>query len=188
MHKTKMCVSRGETLFGHQFRLELLFFFLSPVSVAVHQQLLCHLGEVHGRMKGSLLLSLSLGCPKQSPPPLPPSLSQSSPAGFTFSKYHHSSPGRGAGGGGVLGGYGRGPVTGQCVCPSPLLFSSPQAAKNIGLCHRQQPHSAFTPLTMELQIYSGVERPAPFYCSLPLHPCLLPPSYSAFFLCVALFA
>lgn len=77
-------------------------------------------------------------------------------------------------------GYGRGPVKGQCVCPSPLLFSSPQAAENIGLCHRQQPHSSLTSLTMELQIYSGEERPAPFYCSPAPSPLSLAPSYSAF--------
>lgn len=118
-------------------------------------------------------------CDLPSSLPLPPSLSQSSPAGFTFSKYHHSSPGRGAGRGGRVG-YGRGPVKGQCVCPSPLLFSSPQAAENIGLCHRQQPHSSLTSLTMELQIYSGEERPAPFYCSPAPSPLSLAPSYSAF--------
>lgn len=79
------------------------------------------------------------------------------------------------------GGYSRGPVTGQCVCPSPLLFSSPQAAENIGLCRRQQPHSSLTTLTMEFQIYSGEERPAPLYCSLAPSPLSLAPSHSAFF-------
>lgn len=83
--------------------------------------------------------------------------------------------------GGGLGGYGRGPVRGQCVCPSPLLFSSPQAAENIGPCHRQQPHSSLTLLTMELQIYSGEERPTPFYCTLAPSPLSLAPSSFFFF-------
>lgn len=85
--------------------------------------------------------------------------------------------------------YGRGPVKGQCVCPSappPLhrLFSSPQAAENIGLCHRQQPHSSPTSLTMRLQIYSGEERPAPFHCSPAPSPLSLapPPPVLLFFL------
>lgn len=168
------CDWEQETLFGQKFRLQLFFSFPSPVSVAVHRQYM-----------GDWRAAFCWVCPCDLPSslPLPPSLSQSSPAGFTFSKYHHSSPGRGAEGGGVgvLGGYGRGPVKGQCVCPSPLLFSSPQAAENIGLCHRQQPHSSLTTLTMELQIYSGEERPAPFYCSPAPSPLSLAPSYSAFF-------
>lgn len=79
-----------------------------------------------------------------------------------------------------MGGVGQGASNGGSVCPSPLLFSSPQAAENIGLRHRQQPHSSLTRFTMELQIYSGEERPAPFYCSLAPSPLSLAPSYSAF--------
>lgn len=35
------------------------FFLLLPISVVVCQQWACHLGEVYGRLKGSLLLCLS---------------------------------------------------------------------------------------------------------------------------------
>lgn len=124
---------------------------------------------------------------------LPPSLSQSSPAGFTFSKYHHSSPGRGAGGGwvGEGGGFRQGASNGAECAPHPS-FSSPQAAENTGLCHRQQPHSSLTTSTMGLQIYSGEARPTPFSCSLAPSPLSLAPPIQLFFppachpLCLAL--
>ncbi len=48
-----------ETLFGHKFRHQHFLSLLSPVSVVMCQQPACHVGEVYGRLKDSLLLSLS---------------------------------------------------------------------------------------------------------------------------------
>lgn len=64
MHKTKISLSgfdyaseslydgRQEILFGHGF-------FSKPFLWLCAKQSACHLGEVYGRLKGSLLLSLS---------------------------------------------------------------------------------------------------------------------------------
>lgn len=65
------------------------------------------------------------------------------------------------------------------VAPRPLLVFS----ENPGLlCHRQQPHSCFTTFTMQTQIYSGEDRPAPFYCSSAPSPLSLAPPAILLFL------
>lgn len=70
----------------------------------------------------------------------------------------------------------------RAVCaPHPSYFFPPQSVgKKIGLCLRQQPHSCLTSFTIELQIYSGEDRPAPFYFSFAPLPLSFAPSYSAF--------
>lgn len=77
------------------------------------------------------------------------------------------------------GGVRQGASNGAECAPHPS-FSSPQAAENTGLCHRQQPHSSLTTSTMELQIYSGEARPAPFSCSLAPSPLSLAPPIQLF--------
>lgn len=89
--------------------------------------------------------------------------------------------------GGWVGGVRQGASNGSECAPHPS-FSSPQAAENTGLCHRQQPHSSLITSTMGLEIYSGEPRPAPFSCSLAPSPLsLAPPIQLLFSLLVTLF-
>lgn len=83
------------------------------------QQQACHLGEVYGRLKGSLLLSLSPWSSKQSPPG-----SHSEPRLTSRLHFQQAPPfitRQGCWRVG-LGGYSGGPVTGQCVSLTPPLF------------------------------------------------------------------
>lgn len=120
---------------------------------------------------------------------LPSSLSQSSPSGFTFSKYHHSSPGRGAGGGwggwwGAGGRYGRGPVMGQS-----LPLTPPFLLHKLLRIQASATDSSHTPLLQPLQwgskFIQGRRDLLPSFAPLLLHPCLLPLLFSSFISCLS---
>lgn len=117
----------------------------------------------------SVCCAISLNCTSEGQPfadcvPLPCGLSQDSPAGFTFSKHHHSSPGRGPFRGG-LERVRQGGGWGQCRAVAFILPPSLQAAENTGLCHRQQPHSSLTARTKDFACIQP--RPLPL-CSFTL--------------------
>lgn len=129
MNKTKMRLSGFDYDYEFLYNRKLvsiwarvkafILFFLFPVPVVVCQQRACHLCRVY---MGDWRAAFCWVCPGDIPGslPQPPSLRQGSPAGFTFSKYHHSSPGRGAGGG--VRGVRQGASNGAVCAPHPSSF------------------------------------------------------------------
>lgn len=122
-------------------------------------------------------------CPHDPPSSLclPPSPSQGSPAGFTFTKYHYSSPRRGARAG--CGGVGRGPVTGQCVPLVPSLFSLRIQASAKDSSHTP----TLQPLQCSSKFIQGRTDLLPSIAPLLHHPCLFPLPILLFFVSDALF-
>lgn len=177
MHKTKNCALVDLTVILNPFMMKSKRFSLG-ISLGTSSLFLCHPFHWMRANSGPAILVKYMGdwraafcwvCPRDPPSslPLPPSLSQGSPAGFTFSKYHHSSPSRGAGGGGGTGwGYGRGPVTGQCVPLTPPLFFSTGCWEYRPLTQTAATLLSYTPYNGAPNLFRGGET-----CSLLLLPC-----------------
>lgn len=169
-----------------RFRKTLIFFSLSVLALAVFffsHHLFCTTRATEGQPSFFFAEFVSSCLPVWAKAHHQASLSASTTI------HHQAGVREGAGvGGGARGGEVRqGASNGAESAPHPS-FSSPQAAENTGLCHRQQPHSSLTTSTMGLQIYSGEARPAPFFCSLAPSPLsLAPPIQLFYFLLVTLF-